>query len=462
MSIGRIALYGCLCLVFMAGVGAHGGEDSMLWKDDERVVFLGDSITASQNSYCRIVVRWVQARYPDRRIQFAFSGQSGATIHHMLSHVEQTVLAHDPTFVSISCGINDLWQLYKFEREEDEITRFAAAYQKLIDIVRAKTKARIALMTTSELSNFPLHERQMEDAINRAIRDLAGKNRLLLIEINEPYRRLLEAARMRNDPIRFVPEKEQTHPNDIGHTAIACLYLTAIGFGGLGHAIVPQPVRQPKALSAEDDRPVIQQEMVLVPGGKFFFGPPGKKQELDIPDFRIDKYEVTNAMYAEFVKAKGHRAPDDWKDGKYETGTANLPVTGVTYEDAAAYAQWAGKRLPTEQEWIKAARGTDARAYPWGAAFTNECSNTWETGLWRKTKVGSFPKGASPCGALDMSGNVFEWTATPPPEYPHLVVVKGGSWFIEGKLPSDYASLSHQAVAPKTAHTADLGFRCVK
>jgi iron(II)-dependent oxidoreductase len=166
--------------------------------------------------------------------------------------------------------------------------------------------------------------------------------------------------------------------------------------------------------------------MVAVPAGAFQMGTNNELSDelnkpehtVDLPAFRIDKYLVTNAQYARFVKATGHRPPSSWKDGRIPNGENMRPVTMVTWYDAADYAKWAGKRLPTEAEWEKAARGTDARRWPWGNKIdpsrlnTNRKKNT-------TTNVDAYPNGASPYGALDMAGNVGEWTASELLAYPN-------------------------------------------
>ena len=156
---------------------------------------------------------------------------------------------------------------------------------------------------------------------------------------------------------------------------------------------------------------------VLVPAGPFLMGTnlenanaTDKPQHtVNLPAYRIDKYLVTNAQYARFIAATGHRPPLDWKDGKIPKGTLLHPVTMVNWFDAAAYAKWASKRLPTEAEWEKAARGTDGRRWPWGNKMDPARLNTYyNTGS--ATDVDAYPNGASPYGVFDMAGNVNEWT----------------------------------------------------
>jgi iron(II)-dependent oxidoreductase len=193
-------------------------------------------------------------------------------------------------------------------------------------------------------------------------------------------------------------------------------------------------------------------EMILIPAGEFIMGSPEGEGENDerpqhtvfLDAFYIDKYEVTNFQYKQFMDATGHGAPADWNNEKYNQ--PNQPVVGVTWHDAVAYAKWAGKRLPTEAEWEKAARGADGRIYPWGNEWdSSKCnSGVGGDGYQYTAPVGSFSDGASPYGVLDMSGNVWEWCAdwydnnyysrSPQqnpkgPDSGSSRVLRGGSWF---------------------------------
>ncbi len=160
-------------------------------------------------------------------------------------------------------------------------------------------------------------------------------------------------------------------------------------------------------------------EMVLVPAGEFLYGE--HKETRSLPSFCIDKYPVTNERYRRFVKATGHpppytdaetTRPFNWKGDNYPKGKARYPVVLVDWHDAAAFCKWAGKTLPTDEQWEKAARGTDGRAYPWGEEFDEKKCNCWLTGIETITPVDRFPNGASPYGCFDMAGNVWQWTST--------------------------------------------------
>lgn len=161
------------------------------------------------------------------------------------------------------------------------------------------------------------------------------------------------------------------------------------------------------ALSGAGD----QTDKVLVPAGAAMLGGPGHSSMVGpakfiLPDFNIDKYEVSNTRYKAFTKGTQRAAPlfDDDPD----FNKPDQPVTGVSWNDAHAFCAWAGGRLPSEEEWEKAARGPDGRIYPWGNQDT--ISNAYLKGE-SPAAIGSHPKDVSPYGVFDMAGNVSEWVS---------------------------------------------------
>jgi serine/threonine-protein kinase len=149
--------------------------------------------------------------------------------------------------------------------------------------------------------------------------------------------------------------------------------------------------------------------MAYVPGGEFISGPPQAPQKLQLPAFYMDINLVTNRKYFDFMRATGAAAPSYWVSRDVPEGADKYPVVDISWDEACAYAQWAGKRLPTSAEWQKAARGADGRPYPWGNDFNPLHCNTSESGIGGLTEVGRFPNGASPSGCCDMIGNVLQW-----------------------------------------------------
>ncbi|WP_438483717.1 formylglycine-generating enzyme family protein [Streptomyces sp. S186] len=149
------------------------------------------------------------------------------------------------------------------------------------------------------------------------------------------------------------------------------------------------------------------------------------RHTLPIAAFNIAKYPVTNGEFAVFLKNTGHpELPSNWNYGRFDPAAANHPVYTVTAESADAYAHWLSRRtgrrfrLPTEQEWEYAAAGPEGLRHPWGDTFSAQAANTLETGLLMTSPVGAFPEGRSWCGALDMAGNVEEYTSSTYGPYP--------------------------------------------
>jgi formylglycine-generating enzyme required for sulfatase activity len=198
-------------------------------------------------------------------------------------------------------------------------------------------------------------------------------------------------------------------------------------------------------------------EMILIPAGNFPMG--DEKQPVHVDAFYIDKYPVTNAQYAKFVEATGRPPPPDWEGtrGTYPPHMANHPVVFVNWFDAQDYAAWAGKRLLTEAEWEKAARGTDGRVYPWGDWFDKVMCNASEAGIGGTTPVGKYsPYGDSPYRVCDMAGNVWEWTATDWAPGSSSKVQRGGSFVNRGS----YARCAYRYLGVPEPRNPNVGFRC--
>jgi serine/threonine-protein kinase len=219
-------------------------------------------------------------------------------------------------------------------------------------------------------------------------------------------------------------------------------------------------------------------EMVLVPHGPFLMGI--ARREVHVDAFYIDRFPVTNEQFARFVEATGYcpggvgavrfLRVDRRREAEERP---RHPVTYVSWSDAKAYARWAGKRLPTEAEWEKAARGTDGRRYPWGRAEPTRARASFAMEHHGTTPVDAFPDGASPYGVLDMVGNVGEWCEDydlsgfyedGPTHNPcnttrsRAVVMRGGSWMMGPRALRTYA---RTAYAPEYRFAAG-GFRCAR
>jgi serine/threonine-protein kinase len=216
--------------------------------------------------------------------------------------------------------------------------------------------------------------------------------------------------------------------------------------------------------------------MVYVPGGTFTMGLNGRDggdeyerpaHQVTVKPFFMDSYEVTNEDYAKFIKETSHQQPPTWTNQTYPSGAARKPVTSVTWDDARDYAAWAKKRLPTEEEWEFAARGTDNRRYPWGNEWRAGSANA-DGAASGMVDVGTY-KGTSPFGAFDLVGNAWEWTDSELKAYPggqlpltpasDTKVLRGGSYKSNKAQATATYRLGWRASGE--ASYAETGFRCV-
>jgi len=245
-----------------------------------------------------------------------------------------------------------------------------------------------------------------------------------------------------------------------------------------------------KTKTGQDEAP-----MVLVPAGEFTMGShegEGESNEhplhtVDLDAYYIDQYEVTENSYSRFLLQRKQTHPDYWSGGAGRN--AQKPIVGINWDDAQAYCEWAGKRLPTEAEWEKAARGTDKRTYPWGESKPNSSTaNFGEDPVLKFGRiypepakvyseklhaVGSYEQGKSPYGAYDMAGNVGEWVADwlgldyygqSPKKNPKgpsdgtYKILRGGSW---SDTPADLRS-AYRLWSTPTGRYAYVGVRCAQ
>lgn len=237
-------------------------------------------------------------------------------------------------------------------------------------------------------------------------------------------------------------------------------------------------------------------EMILIPAGEFIMGSdPGEygrpgfdygtdeepKQKVYLKAFYIDKYEVTMDEYRQFINDTGSEwFGDAVDDSRYRKppiesqfnppDKGQYPANYISWDDASKYCSWKGKRLLTEAEWEKAARGVDGRFWPWGNEFDKTKANVRENSIMWTSAVGSHPEDKSPFGVYDMAGNVSEWTSSHYLPYPgntindgrytkDAYVVKGGSFMLPGKL---YGRPAARSLAfPAYTHRM-YGIRCAK
>ncbi len=230
-------------------------------------------------------------------------------------------------------------------------------------------------------------------------------------------------------------------------------------------------------------------EMVFIPGGDFLRGrshplpddnlkwfPTLLKDDrpvrsIVLDPFYIDKHEVTNAQYAEFLKDTDGAPPYYWPQGKPENAKEKHPIVNITWQDANAYCQWAGKRFPTEAEWERASRGLrDGLKYPWGDDEPTK-ESAHHDGMDGPGEVCQYPENAF--GLCDMSGNVWEWCADwyekdyyarapeqnpAGPEKGIYRLLRGGSWVDAPK----YLTTAYRSFARPDEQSPTIGFRCAK
>lgn len=226
-------------------------------------------------------------------------------------------------------------------------------------------------------------------------------------------------------------------------------------------------------------------QMIPIPAGKFTRGSDhrlpdeGPEYTAETKAFLIDKYEVTNLQYKQFIAATNRKSPSHFRNRTYPGGKVDHPVVFVSWNDAHDYCAWAGKRLPTDIEWEKAARGTDGRDYPWGDDFDVNKVNSpvrWKSLNMKgdTMPVGSLEAGKSPYGLYDMSGNVWEWTDSWYTQYPGnqwasenygemYKVLKGGSWWDCSYYQCGVsAPVFNRSYFKQSITNSSFGFRCAK
>lgn len=220
------------------------------------------------------------------------------------------------------------------------------------------------------------------------------------------------------------------------------------------------------------------------PGGEKLFADEARPRRAHVSDFRIDRIPVTNAMYREFVEACGSSPADResllesrwqalkkrfglqydyaqiagflWNDHELPEGRGRHPMVLVSHDDAGLYCAWRGARLPSEDEWERTARGREGRIYPWGPLYDAFRVNNAQRRQRDTLPVAMLPQGASPEGAYDLGGNVYEWTSTPAPARPDSMMVKGNGWDGHGGYGRGAARLAFS----RELRNVNLGFRC--
>ena len=364
-------------------------------------------------------------------------------------------------------------RLAELKRQQEEQERKAAEEQRIAEEKRLAEEKRVAEeKAKAEAARLAALKRQEEAARKAEEERLAALAR----EAEEQKRKLEEAKKKAEEEQKALLARQKAAEEQAARQAAKG---PAIVEGTGAGVIVEATLRPYLAPKAKDLSPV-----VTISAGHFIMGSkPGDGQPDEGPQrkvyldaYTIDKYEVTVAQYADYLKKSGAEPPDFWERVKINED-GNRPVVGVDWLEANEYCEYYGKRLPTEAQWEKAARGEDGRKYPWGSdepgpLFANYASGVSFSYGKSLAPVGNYESGKSPYGVYDMVGNVWEWTLdwydknyyqgaslknpTGPASGDHKVI-RGGSW---SKRPAIARVAGRMALSP-SQRSNSLGFRCV-
>ncbi|HKQ77288.1 MAG TPA: bifunctional serine/threonine-protein kinase/formylglycine-generating enzyme family protein [Blastocatellia bacterium] len=401
---------------------------------------------------------------------------SGASSDYEIrrGHIELPV----PSFSKYYPGVSSELEIITFkalEKNPDERYQTAQSFLEILEEFEQTGFARITSRTGSGRQTVVTSDRTTGRQKLTEAQAVVGAE-TVITDPNEPLTNNTSYNNYPKKPAPFLapkrgevlfnkpdPEKSKT-PLALG---IAFIVLLTIGVAYWLITRSTPPV-------GPDPNPPIPAGMISIPGGEFKMGrDDGNDFEkpahaVRVNTFFIDATEVTNEQYKQFVDAQRRQPPKNWRDGRYADGEAPLPVVNVSWYDAEAYAKWAGKRLPTEEEWEYAARGADGRLYPYGNEWKSQFSSAapFSNQPGELRAVGSYPNGASPFGVLDMAGNVAEWTSNDYKPYTGSrarpqegqKVVRGGSFT---NPPEQQTATDRYFNFPN--RTFDyIGFRCAK
>jgi len=382
----------------------------------------------------------------------------------------------------------------RFAREVEEAQRRAeAAGQRAEELTRMRAEDEAARRRAEE--EALRLAREVEDARRRLeeVRARAEQEALAAAQVqaSQPsLRNTFPTPGSTFSEVVGVPPPRRTLPLIL--TLLAVIFV-ALPIGGyvIYRATRPSPQQGPNVPA---NPKTIKADMVQIPGGNFMMGrnlskkddPQSPAHSLAVQPFFMDRTEVTNAEYADFVQQTGYSPPEGWSAKRPPAGRENWPVTNVSLDDAEKFAVWRSTRdgvryrLPKEEEWEYAARGgSEDRLYPWGNEWCDDCANLG-TGKGENVDhaepVGSHPQGANPWGVVDLIGNVWEWTSSPasfydgtqvPEDQRGLFVARGGSHQsfyppeVSKRGGKEFPATSRKWVSRDTkSHT--LGFRLVR
>jgi serine/threonine-protein kinase len=442
------------------------------------------------------------------------SGQvpfSGATPHVLHAHVYNQPLPLTELVAQIPEVVAEVIHHALAKKPE---MRFASAGEMARALTAAVEAAGEPLLEAAAAKQDKRTISLSEEQPPRPIRTAGFPQRVVDIEAREEaIRRAIAAERERKTPAVIerptpLPGVRKGFPRRVVAIGGILLVIGLLSVGGIVYRskVVPvKPIPAPPSILPTQE-PIAEATtvwdkdssvMVHVPAGDFFMGSSDSDASADgdekpmhfvsLDDFWIDKYEVTNEQFVRFLNEKGNQEEDGvswvnvedegsnivYQGGQYRprSGYEDHPVTYVSWYGAQSYCQWAGKGLPTEAQWEKAARGTDGRIWPWGNDWDEDKVNSKDAGPGHTTAVGSYPDGASPYGCMDMAGNAWEWVADRyqwdyyqavhdrnpqgPNQGKHRVV-RGGSW----AFPQGLTRCASRFGLIPSVRGDYLGFRC--
>ena len=350
-------------------------------------------------------------------------------------------------------------------------------YERIQELADYQSKMEQAWKAVQSLAQLRSSERSSRlTLMDKFTKDFPVDNPHLK-ELEELRKRFEQEARTPPVEKSPPPGKERLTPTGAASKASSAEEPKGIEVASLPNYKLPQPLPRQKEFIGKDGA-----SMVLIPGGEFIMGSDEKPDErpshlVYLADYFIDIFEVTTSLYRKFLVSTKHDLPYKWED-VLEGRDDNKPVIGVTHHDAVAYCRWVEKRLPTEAEWEKAARGTDQRKFPWGNDEPSELRGNfgrccgWK-GYSLLNTVGTTEQGKSLYGVHDLAGNVWEWVAdwyapdyykrSPSsnptgPSTGDRKAIRGGSW---SNTVADLRVTARDRVPPAYKNMS-LGFRCAR
>ncbi len=418
-----------------------------------------------------------------------------------------TTTAFDPNAGTISAASLDEEE-QKTLFAQRELAREAAARKKLAEEEEQKRKAEAQKKQQEDEAAREKERKQLEEIVAAQTKVLEEKLTQLASTMSpkapaaiDPEATQMQRAGVITGGDSFAGTAAHPFPRvDVPLTAkkksalpiVLVIVLVLLVGGGVGGYFILKGMRPtpagPGKPPTDPGEVAVKANLVSITGGKFQMGrsdgPPSEvpAHPVTVGNFEMDKTEVTNLEYGQFVKQANHAPPEQWGSIKPPVGQESLPVSNISYDDAVAFAEWRSKRdgvtyrLPTEEEWEYAARnGEKDNLYPWGNSWEPGRAAIQEAGVGAPQAVGTYPQGMNSWGVLDLVGNVWEWTSSKASLYggdpdkrlaqqKDWIVIRGGCYAssIKGSFPPGPVSATIRTWVAPNFKNPFLGFRLVK